>query len=128
MQLDFEKEKVFRVDGIFYKKAKNDFKVPIIFIESENNLDSTETEIYKLCCLNAPLKIIFICHEWSEEKKEDTTEGHWDYIINDFKQENILIGHLGVIVAEWMDELKFHSFSYNENGGITKASKLLQKL
>ena len=121
MKLGYEKEKVFRVDAVFYKKAKNGYQVPIVFIESENNAYDTETEIYKLCCLNAPLKIIFICQVWTEAIKKEITEDYWNYIIEAFVEENILVGYLGVIVAEWMEEgLKFYTFAYNEKGKIVE--------
>jgi len=118
LNLGFEREKTFRVDATFYRKAANDYQVPIIFIETENNSSTTETEIYKLCCLNAPLKVIFICLEWNNESRKDITEDYWQYIIDAFVAENRLVGHLGVIVAEWMDTLKLHGFAYNEKGKI----------
>ena len=128
MKFNYEKEKVFRVDAVFYIKAENGYQVPIVFIESENNADDTETEIYKLCCLNAPLKVIFICQEWTEKRKKEITEEYWDYIIDAFVKENLLVGYLGVIVAEWMDDLKFYSFAYNENGKMVEEQTIIANI
>jgi hypothetical protein len=125
LSLSYEREKTFRVDGILSKIAKTGYPVPIIFVESENNSGDTETEIYKLCCLNSPLKVLLICCEWTDEYKLQTTNDYWQYIIDSFVAENTLVGHLGIIVAEMKDSLKFFGFAYNEQGKIEDNEQLI---
>lgn len=125
MQLDFKKEEMFRVDGIFYKTTESGYKVPKIFIESENNADTAEWEIIKLCSLNAPLKILFLCLEWTESRKEELTTDHWNFIIKAFANEQQLVGYFAIIVAERTDIFRFFSFAYNENGDVYDIEKTL---
>lgn len=125
MQLTFMKEELFRVDAIFYKKTDNGYNVPKIFIESENNAETADLEIRKLCSLNAPLKVLMLCLEWTESIKEQLTTDHWNFIIRAFANEQQLIGHFGIIVAEKTDKFRFFSFAYNEQGEVYDIEKTL---
>jgi len=128
MQFDFKKEDMFRVDGIFYKKTESGYTVPKIFIESENNADTADWEIIKLCSLNAPLKILFLCLEWTQSRKEQLTTDHWNFIIKAFANENQLIGHFAIIVAEKTDKFRFHSFAYNDKGDVYDIEKTIVEI
>jgi len=123
--LGFKKEKTFLVDGIMYLKASQETEVPKIFIESENNIHCSNEEVYKLCSLNAPLKILFLCHEWTPETSQQIAEWYWDYIIGDIKEENGLIGYLAIIVAEWNESLKFHSYVYDNNAIVIEKEEFI---
>ena len=118
MNLEFAKETFFRVDGTFYKKGGQTSKVPIIFLESENDVRTSEGEVIKLCLLNAPLKVLMICNDWNETSKKIISEGYWEYIIEDFKDESLLTGYFAFIIAEWNENLKFYSYVYNEKAEI----------
>lgn len=130
MKLGFDKEMIFRRDGIFYKIAgQGKTKVPLIFIESENDPYSCDDEVYKLCLLNAPLKVLMICTDWNEKKKNEIIDGYIQYIIENFKDESSLTGYFALIIAEWVsndmpnDILKFHTYVYND-----KAENIEDKL
>ena len=126
MNLGFRKEKPFRIDGIFFKQGGQTTEVPLIYLESENNPASTHEEIFKLCCLNAPLKILFICADWTDKTKESLSKGNWQYIIDDFNDEVSLTGHIAIIVAEWNERLKFYSYVFDENAKIIEDKLLLE--
>lgn len=116
--LELEKEVLFRVDATFYKRGGQTTKVPVIFLESENDVRTSNHEIYKLCSLNSPLKILMICNDWNEASKKIITDGYWDYIIEDFIDESSLMGYLAIIIAEWNEELKFYTYVYDNNGKV----------
>lgn len=117
MGLSYCTEKVFRIDAVFHWVATNGYEVPAVCIESENNLNTSIDEIKKLCWLNAPLKILFVwADEWTEELENNVVNEDWFYLLDAFLQESQLVGYLGVIVAEWQDNLVFNTFCYNEKG------------
>jgi len=82
--LSYQKEKVNRFDGVFYKTASQNTDVPVIYIESENDAKSSDREIFKLLAINAPLKVLLICNEWNENEKKEIAYGYWHYQITDF--------------------------------------------
>ncbi|RYE23123.1 MAG: hypothetical protein EOP51_11520 [Sphingobacteriales bacterium] len=117
MGLEYQVKEYLTVDATFYKKGNHKYQIPIVQIESENNIDSTENEIYKLCCLNAPLKILFICCDFDEHKKHQLTEDWWSYILSDFCKMNKLVGILGIVVAQYCEDgLSYNCFAYGEDG------------
>jgi hypothetical protein len=117
MNLDFGEEMKFRVDGTFYvKSGQGGVKVPIVLIESENDARTSDDEVYKLCFLNAPLKVLMICNDWNEKTKLDLCEGYWDYIIESFAEENVLTGYFAIIAGEMNQNLKFYTYVYDDNG------------
>ncbi|RYE50178.1 MAG: hypothetical protein EOP48_20240 [Sphingobacteriales bacterium] len=123
--LGLDKELVFRVDATFYKKGGQTTKVPVIFLESENEVRTSDHEIFKLCSLNAPLKVLMICNDWNEASKKIISEGYWDYIIEDFHDESILTGYFAVIIAEWNEDLKFYTYVYDKSGKVIEDSHLI---
>lgn len=126
LSLEFRTERPFRIDGIFYKKSSQTTEVPIIYVESENDAKYSHEEIYKLCCISAPLKVLFICNEWTEDDKKEIIDGYWNYIIDDFAEENILTGNLCIIIAEWRDTLKFHTYCFNDKGTLFEEKILIE--
>lgn len=125
--LEFRKERPFRIDGVFFKRASQSTEVPLIYVESENYAKSSHEEIFKLCCISAPLKVLFICNEWTEVDKREITDGYWQYIIDDFAEEKILIGNLCIIIAEWNDRLRFHTCCFNNKADLFE-EKILAEL
>jgi len=126
MNLEFEKEMNFRVDGTFYIKAGQTSKVPIILLESENEAFTSHYEFHKLCLLNAPLKVLMICNDWNDSSKKILTENFWGYIIEDFAEECSLTGYFAIIIGEWNENLKFYTFVYDNHGNsIGTEDKLL---
>lgn len=127
LKLGFQKEKPFRIDGIFTVKGNQNNEIPIIYLESENNARSSHEEVYKLCCLNAPLKVLIVCTEWDDQLwKEQIVQGHWHSIIQDFKDKLHLTGHFAFIIAAWMETLKFHSYVLDENAKLIEDTVLIE--
>src|SRR4051794_37762010 len=71
--------------------------------------------LQRLVIISRKMSVFHRC-EWNDLRKVEVTEDHWQYIINAYVQENQLVGYLGVVVAEWMGELKLHTFAFNEEG------------
>jgi len=127
LKLGFQKEKPFRIDGIFTIRGGQTNDVPIIYLESENNARSSYEEVYKLCCLNAPLKVLIVCTEWDDQIwKEQVVYKYWHYIIEDFKDELSLTGYFAFIIAAWDETLKFHSYVFNENAELIEDAMLIE--
>jgi len=127
LDLGFQTEKPFRIDGIFVKRAGQTTNVPIIYLESENIATNSHDEVYKLCCLNAPLKVLVVCTEWDNEYwKKKVIYGHWHYIVEDFKDELSLTGYFAFIIAAWDQTLKFHAFVLNEHAEIIEDQLLIE--
>jgi hypothetical protein len=125
--LGFQTEKPFRIDGIFVKTAGQTTTVPIIYLESENNATNSHEEVYKLCCLNAPLKVLIVCTDWNSEIwKNKIIYGHWHYIVEDFQDELSLNGYFAFIIAAWDETLKFHSFVLNESAEVIEDQLLIE--
>jgi hypothetical protein len=123
LELEFIKED-FKIDYTLCQRI-GDYKVPLVFIESENDARSADHEIRKLCCMNAPLKVLIVCSEWSDEK------GYWknggDKQLLTEKWQNQIRAHgkiwssnsvTAVIVAEWKEELRYYSFVFDSYGNI----------
>ncbi len=126
LDLKFKTERPFRFDGIFFKQGSQNTEVPIVYIESENDAKSSHEEFYKLCCISAPLKVLFICNAWTAIDKEEITNGYWNYIIDDFAETNLLTGNICIIIAEWDETLKFYSHCFNDKGILFEEETLIE--
>ena len=127
LDLTFEKEMIYRIDGVFSKVGGQNTKVPVIYLESENDIRTSEREVNKLCMLNAPLKILMVCNEWNEASKKLIKEYYWDYIIEDFAEQIGLKGVFAVIIGEWNETLKIYTHVFNDKGEIIEDGLLLEK-
>lgn len=128
LNLQFKKERPFKIDGVFWTKAGQTTEVPVIYLESENIATRSNEEVYKLCCVNAPLKVLIICTEWDDATwRKELGEGYWHYIIEDFKDEVGLKGLLAFIIADWQETLRFHSYVINEGGEVAEDTLLAEK-
>jgi len=125
LELEFKTERPFRIDAIFFRRGSQTTEVPIVYIESENDAKSSHEEIYKLCCISAPLKILFVCNSWTDRDKYEITNGNWHYIIEDFAETNLLTGNICVLIAEWDENLKFHSYCFNDKGNLFEEEVLI---
>ncbi len=124
----FKKEKPLRADGIFYQTGSQKTEIPIVVIESENDILSSSDEIGKLCFISAPLKILFVVFEWTEQTSEKIASENWEYIIADFAEAGQLVGTTAIIIAEWTETLKFYSRVYDNVGQHIEKDSLILKL
>ena len=115
-----ETEEFLRVDYTFFKVgALHEWKVPVIFIESENSWESSYQEALKLCSLNAPLKILIQYGLNDELRGElESRQTNWDYIFKDYIQETALIGHFVLLVYVTQDDksVTFEKMIYDDKG------------
>jgi hypothetical protein len=114
---------LFKVDFALCVKSSSGRKVPVVFIESENNAQSAVHEMWKLCSLSAPLKIMISCVEWSEEPGFWPSGGSKSKLLQEWS--GIIKAHnevwpqpcmYGVIIGEWRDALRFYSVGLGANG------------
>ncbi|GEM_PF-3459884 len=122
MELSKSEKEYLRVDISLWKKDENlAYPVPHVFIESENDsVGDLENEIYKLACLNAPLKVLITRLPSLKKESDDLYQGEpnsrWSYILSSFAAENQLVGYFVVISLEWEnDKPKYCHVIYNEN-------------
>jgi hypothetical protein len=89
--------------------------MPQVWIESENSVLSAQHEIYKLCCLQGPLKVLITVAAWDETQHwrgvglqgfpeswvipEDHLK-KWHSIVKAFSDSYNFSGQLGVIIGE----------------------------
>jgi hypothetical protein len=79
----------------------NTDRVPVIFIESENNHLSASQEIDKLCAVSSPVRVLFLSCEWAEGQRERWLPG-WQ---KTFATHHIYSEQKAVymiVVGEWM--------------------------
>lgn len=126
LELDFKRERPFRFDAIFFKRCSQTTEVPVVYIEAENEAKSSNEEIYKLCCINAPLKILFICNEWNETQKSKISSEYWHYIIDDFAEQNLLSGSTCILIGAWDDKLRFYSYCIDNKGNLFEEETLVE--
>jgi hypothetical protein len=123
---------LFKVDFALCAESSSGKKVPLIFIESENDASTAEHEMWKLCSLSAPLKVLVVCHEWSEEPDFWPHGGHkskslqkWSDIIKAHNEVWPQPSIYGVIIAEWHKTLRFYSIGFGSNGNELDPHKIL---
>ncbi|MCC4273917.1 hypothetical protein [Marinomonas communis] len=130
MGLKYLKED-FKIDYTLCNEVDGE-NVPLIFIESENDASTAHHEIRKLCCLSAPLKVLIICAEWSEEKDAWKHGGvrsklleKWSRQIRAHNKCWSVPAITGIIVAEWNTSLRFYSLAYDHFGEIVDNEKTI---
>jgi len=90
----------FRCDYTFLDKRG----IPHIFAESENNHETAGHEIDDLCCLAAPLKILFLSCDWQETER-DKFLPMWCEAIRKRHAAVPLDCLYSIIVGEWDDDV-----------------------
>lgn len=123
LKLKFEE---FKIDYTLCQKSGSNVDVPLIYIESENVALSAEHEVRKLCCLNARLKILITCSEWTAQRPYWAHDGHrelllerWSKIIRSFDACMPQEAAFGILVGERAGErLRFYSLLLDQCGDI----------
>ena len=130
MGLTFKKEE-FKVDYTFCATT-TDYDVPMVFVESENVATSAHHEMRKLCCLHAPLKVLIVCAEWSNEPGAWNHGGYQDRLLKEWGMQ--IRAHnkvwpspsiTGVIVAEWNESLKFYAVAFDHFGDVVDEHRVV---
>jgi hypothetical protein len=110
------------------KDGKEEWHYPIVFIESENDINSLNEggdndELYKLCYLNVPLKLIFSWnYSWTQNERDKFIR-EWQFSIDTFLNANRLIGYLGIIIADQATgKFQYSIFIWDEAGKIKEES------
>lgn len=121
--LDFTTE-LFKVDFAICARSTSCRKVPLIFIESENNARSATHEMWKLCSLSSPLKVLISCTEWCEDPEYWPSGGEKSRLLEEWK--TIIKAHneiwpqpcvYGIIIGAWKGNiLRFYSVGLGANG------------
>jgi len=112
---------------VWYEFLRCDFAlangegVPLVFIESENCHGSASEEIEKLCCIAAPVKVLFLSCSWHDSEREAWLGG-W---LQRIRKQHDLIEFESiymVVVGEWgrgnpSDEvLRYYLESFGTDG------------
>jgi len=129
MDLIFVKEE-YKIDYTLCKKSSiADYNVPMIFIESENNAPTTKSEVRKLCCLAAPLKVLLTCMEWSDGGNKQRYLKEWGGIINYHNLEWPQPTQTGLLVAERIGLcLKIHNLLLDSSGTVVEENILFNRV
>ena len=128
MDLGLKKEE-FKVDYTLCKEGERGYEVPLVYVESENVATSAHHEIRKLCCLHAPLKVLIVCAEWSDEwshrgLKKDLLP-KWRHQIISHNKEWPAPCITGIIVAEWQEEkLRYYALALDHFGEVVDSEKV----
>jgi len=113
---------LFRVDSSFCVGHDDSVWVPIVHVESENNAASATHEVAKLSALNAPLKVLIVCDEWStyggwsHGGREASHLAKWRAVINAYRYHYSGNGPVGLIVGELGNDKRLRFFSTLLNG------------
>ena len=124
LELELAEKEYLRIDMMLYKKKKESaYEIPIIFIESENDsFGDLPNEIYKLLCVNAPLKILMTRNSFEKDLKEKNKleDTYWKYVLEDFAHYDRLVGYFGVIsaVLNEQNKLYYQYIVYDEKAKI----------
>ena len=116
-----------KVDFALCAKSTPGHKVPLIFIESENNAMTAADEMWKLCSLSAPLKVLISCIEWCEDPEywpPDGKKGEKSRLLLEWKE--IIKAHnevwpqpcvYGIVIGELKENtLRFYSYGLGADG------------
>jgi hypothetical protein len=125
---------LWRVDFALSVISENGFKVPVIFVESENNIKDVNRaggEVRKLCCHSAPLKVLITVGMWDETPsvwkgraiRTQYLTG-WQAMVREHADQWPHRGLFGVIVGEWSDlnetcgRLRFYANAIQPDGSL----------
>ena len=108
--------------------------VPLVWIESENDLTDITHEVRKLASLSGPLKVLITCCEW------DDTPGAWPHggqkrelekwtaILREHCQAWHSVSVFAVIVGEWNGTngtLRFYAIAFDAMGNLVDDHSIL---
>jgi len=113
------------------KVSIREHAIPKIFIESENDFNSADHEIKKLCSINAPLRIL-ITYTDKELLKEPGIGAYeklrkWQSIVMSHHELNEdFFGVLGVVMARKVgDEIIFQACAFRNSGDLLRPLSVL---
>ena len=121
MNLKITKEE-FKVDFVMgVEEPYFGYKIPKIYIESENDFNRAEHEIRKLCSLNSPLRVLITVDEWrrNDPTKKFSKLREWQSIIVAHQKHNKLdfAGTIGILIGDFKsDILRFHALAFWPDG------------
>lgn len=121
----------FKVDYVMSVDSFNGFSVPKIYIESENDFNSAEHEVRKLCSLNSPLRVLLTAHERKDLNKIFNNLRIWQSIVKGHKKHNRegFGGTIGVIIGVFdKNPIAFYSCSFWDNGDLRQPFGKMMKL
>ena len=108
MKLKITKEE-FTVDfSMGVEEPYFGYKIPKIYIESENDFKSAEHEIRKLCLLNPPLRILITVDQWpNDPTKKFSKLREWQSIIASHKKQNKqnFAGTIGILIGDFKSDI-----------------------
>ena len=116
MGYDFDTE-LFKVDFAMWTRDTEP-KVPIIFVESENQANTANHEVCKLISLSAPLRVLISVIEWDETPGVWQSGGmrrhllsQWQKTIGAYTRIWPRTGLFGLLIGEWRrdDVLRFYA-------------------
>lgn len=126
------RHELFKVDTAICRTSTTGHDVPLIFIESENNAGSATHEMWKLCSLNSPCRILIVCCEWSPDMwhpygRQDSLLEQWTKIVKSHAEVWKLNGIIGIINAESGSVFRLTSAAWDEDGNLFEGpNKLLE--
>lgn len=131
MGLVFRKEE-FKIDYTLCKSTDRGYDVPLVFVESENVANSAHHEIRKLSCLHAPLKVLIVCAEWSDEPGawkhggfKESLLARWGSQVRAHNKEWPSPCITGVLVAEWNQCLRYYALAFDHFGEIADEHRVV---
>jgi hypothetical protein len=115
---------LFKVDFAISRNSDG-VNVPIIFIESENNMDSADHEVRKLVNLAAPLRVLITVAQWDESGIWDGRGGghrssllsRWGRVIRQHQTVWPRAGVVGILIGEWRPNKTFRFYGYGYGEG-----------
>ena len=131
MKLKITKEE-FTVDFVMgVEEPYFGYKIPKIYIESENDFKSAEHEIRKLCSLNSPLRILITVDQWpNDPTKKFSKLREWQSIIASHKKQNKqnFAGTIGILIGDFKsDILRFHALAFWPDGELRDPEHVIFK-
>jgi hypothetical protein len=114
LKLDIAPE-LFRVDMALGLPSPTGV-VPLVWIESENDLTGITHEVRKLASLSGPLKVLICCCEWDDApgawqhggRKRQCLE-EWSAILRSHGQAWPDASVFAIVVGEWNASLRFYA-------------------
>jgi hypothetical protein len=116
---------LFKVDFAISRNSDG-VRVPIIFIESENNAYSADHEVRKLVNLASPLRVLITVAQWDEESTIWVGRGgahrsillpRWEQVIRQHQIVWPRAGVVGILVGEWPPDKRFRFYAYGYSEG-----------
>lgn len=118
----------WKIDFAMTIASSNGSPIPIVFIESENDVRDADHEVRKLCCHAAPLKVLITVAAWDESPGSWPGGGHksehlrrWQDIVREHGTVWLHRGLLGVLVGEWHDKkgrFRFYAYAISPDGSL----------